>query len=724
MSSLFNKLTQMVPNDQARSLLQSAGSFVQERMATTSFGSANRDEYKIEVVNKKRLEKMLKMDTLNSFSCHSESVSGVPKYHVIYLPASKIVYSNDNEKEVRQMCKKLDSLAENLNDPQLLNAKLEELMRVVWANPDWSPIHYGCALGFVKLINELFKKDAEAYLKHATPDGQFPLQIAASAGQLETVQFLVSHGACLTQKDAYGRTVVHWAAEKNANVLKELVTVSKPTEIQKCLEEVDGDGISPLGAAIKAANLDAVKILMGLGAPLGPLPSGPLLNVLVDLDHSESLSEIIRLVVSISPTVVMQADARGRTILHRKLRKKVLLLLLQFSHKYIDINKKDNDGLTALHYAVTRCRADDPSEGDIETVTALLSYGADVNIVNSLNETPLMLAAHTTFRVTVMTLLLFGADLNMKNANQQTVFAYSATSKRRADIEELLHAAEEMQKPSDANKPISTMASSLHLFQQRRAFEHQKKLKSEGRKSINGLALDGGGVKGLLIIQILLELEEKYGKSLIAEFDWICGTSTGAILALALAQNRPLLECRRLYFRLKDHIFIGKRPCDEQILEAYLKEEFGEKTTLDMIPVDGKKVFVTTCIANVSPPILKLFRSYSLSKDPAENQQMGFDNPKEITAWKAARCSSAAPTYFKAVMDESSGRKFMDGGLMANNPSRELFSEIDVLKSYAEMKGEAAETLGCILSIGTGKIKPKAANNVDLGGIQTSFFYL
>lgn len=40
---------------------------------------------------------------------------------------------------------------------------------------------------------------------------------------------------------------------------------------------------------------------------------------------------------------------------------------------------------------------------------------------------------------------------------------------------------------------------------------------------------------------------------------------------------------------LQDHIFTGKRPCDEQILEAYLKEEFGEKTTLDMIPVDGKK---------------------------------------------------------------------------------------------------------------------------------------
>ena len=48
---------------------------------------------------------------------------------------------------------------------------------------------------------------------------------------------------------------------------QELVTVSKPTEIQKCLEEVDGDGISPLGAAIKAANLDSVKILMGMCYP-------------------------------------------------------------------------------------------------------------------------------------------------------------------------------------------------------------------------------------------------------------------------------------------------------------------------------------------------------------------------------------------------------------------------------------------------------------------------
>lgn len=50
----------------------------------------------------------------------------------------------------------------SISDSQLLNTKLEELMRVAWANPDWSPIHYGCALGFVRLINELFKKDAEA----------------------------------------------------------------------------------------------------------------------------------------------------------------------------------------------------------------------------------------------------------------------------------------------------------------------------------------------------------------------------------------------------------------------------------------------------------------------------------------------------------------------------------------------------------------------------------
>jgi hypothetical protein len=48
------------------------------------------------------------------------------------------------------------------------------------------------------------------------------------------------------------------------------------------------------------------------------------------------------------------------------------------------------------------------------------------------------------------------------------------------------------------------------------------------------LFLDGGGMKGLIQIEILSQLEEQTGRRITELFDWIVGTSTGGIVALAL----------------------------------------------------------------------------------------------------------------------------------------------------------------------------------------------
>ena len=48
------------------------------------------------------------------------------------------------------------------------------------------------------------------------------------------------------------------------------------------------------------------------------------------------------------------------------------------------------------------------------------------------------------------------------------------------------------------------------------------------------LCLDGGGIKGLVQIEILRQIEEATGKRITDLFDWIVGTSTGGILALAM----------------------------------------------------------------------------------------------------------------------------------------------------------------------------------------------
>ena len=117
--------------------------------------------------------------------------------------------------------------------------------------------------------------------------------------------------------------------------------------------------------------------------------------------------------------------------------------------------------------------------------------------------------------------------------------------------------------------------------------------------------MDGGGIRGLVLIQMLEALESILGGPVIQYFDWISGTSTGGILSLALCtgkshfllfSNHPLTqkchiffkgnsvqECKQLFFRLKDRVFCGSKPYDSEILESFLKTEFGDRTMADII---------------------------------------------------------------------------------------------------------------------------------------------
>lgn len=55
------------------------------------------------------------------------------------------------------------------------------------------------------------------------------------------------------------------------------------------------------------------------------------------------------------------------------------------------------------------------------------------------------------------------------------------------------------------------------------------------------MCLDGGGIRGLILIQMLEALETILGAPAIQYFDWIAGTSTGGILCLALSCGNYLL---------------------------------------------------------------------------------------------------------------------------------------------------------------------------------------
>ena len=54
------------------------------------------------------------------------------------------------------------------------------------------------------------------------------------------------------------------------------------------------------------------------------------------------------------------------------------------------------------------------------------------------------------------------------------------------------------------------------------------------------LAIDGGGIRGLIPALVLAEIERRTGRRIADMVDLLAGTSTGGILACALGKPDPL----------------------------------------------------------------------------------------------------------------------------------------------------------------------------------------
>lgn len=127
------------------------------------------------------------------------------------------------------------------------------------------------------------------------------------------------------------------------------------------------------------------------------------------------------------------------------------------------------------------------------------------------------------------------------------------------------------------------------------------------------LCLDGGGIRGLVLVQMLLEIEKLAQTPVIHMFDWVAGTSTGGILALGLGCGKTMRQCMGLYLRMKEQCFVGSRPYPSQLLESILKENLGELTV--MSDIKHPKIMVTAVMADRKPVDLHLFRNYTSVSD-------------------------------------------------------------------------------------------------------------
>jgi uncharacterized protein len=202
-----------------------------------------------------------------------------------------------------------------------------------------------------------------------------------------------------------------------------------------------------------------------------------------------------------------------------------------------------------------------------------------------------------------------------------------------------------------------------------------ERFKAPGPKRI--LALDGGGIRGTITLgflerieKILRERHERPDLKLCDYFDLIGGTSTGAIIAAALAIGMDVAEIKKLYLDMGGKIF-GKRMLkrwqayfDAKPLEKALEHTFGNLTLDD----DAIKTGLSITVKRADTGVTLLFQNHPHTPY--------YHELKNYLLWHLIRASTAAPTYFVpekfSMLGDSAA--LVDGGVsMANNPALHLF---------------------------------------------------
>ena len=273
----------------------------------------------------------------------------------------------------------------------------------------------------------------------------------------------------------------------------------------------------------------------------------------------------------------------------------------------------------------------------------------------------------------------------------------------------------------------------------------QAKLAKPGPRKL--LSLDGGGIRGLITIEVLARIESilrtQSGRSslvLADYFDYIAGTSTGAVIGTLLSLGKTVDEIRSIYLdcghmmfdkgaileRLEKnrstpfagelekvadilHIckYYAKRWAGEE--EAYAKYPDvplarklqglvgGEAVTLDG---DGLRTLLLVVLANATTD-----SPWPISNNPRAK----YNDPARPTSnskfplWQVVRASTAAPTFFPPQEISVGGQRFVfvDGGVTSyNNPSFQLFLQA-TLEPYGVMWPTGEKNM-LLVSIGTG----------------------
>lgn len=237
------------------------------------------------------------------------------------------------------------------------------------------------------------------------------------------------------------------------------------------------------------------------------------------------------------------------------------------------------------------------------------------------------------------------------------------------------------------------------------------------------LALDGGGVRGILTLGYLERIEkllqDRHGGSedfrLSHYFDLIAGTSTGAIIAACLAKGMRVEEVCKLYKRLAGSVFkrsffrrgkLRVRYGAAQ-LRRHLENVF-EQNTMGSSSIETGLLVVAKRLDTGS--------TWPMSNNPGNpffvaKQGDDFFSNEDYLLRSVIRASTAAPSYFAPEFIEISKKKerphgeFVDGGVSPHNNPALLALQLVTVKGFGAGWDLDPDKL-LLVSVGTGSAQP------------------
>lgn len=243
------------------------------------------------------------------------------------------------------------------------------------------------------------------------------------------------------------------------------------------------------------------------------------------------------------------------------------------------------------------------------------------------------------------------------------------------------------------------------------------------------LTLDGGGIRGVFSLEILLRIETllrehfKAPELILADhFEFFAGTSTGAIIATGLSWGMTVEEILELYV-LHGTTMFQHVPWYHPV-RRFLVSRYEAKPLSDMLrrifSEDGKgEVPALLDTKRLKTLLLLVMRNHTTgSAWPVTNNPLAMYNQSDlpdcnlkVPLWKLVRASAAAPIFFdpEEIMLGDQRHVFVDGAVTPYNDPALIAALTAVLPCY-RLGWEAGPDKIRLISVGTMRFSLAAAN--------------